>query len=239
MAAGSEGLLQSLMFSSDAVVRDGKIWQLVTYAFIHTPPYWLFLFELYLLVVFGREIESYLGRVVFIKLYLILLLAPVVFLSLCDFAGWRTIYEGSSALHFGVFVAFALIYPTAEMLFGIQAKWIALALLAISSLQCLALSNYEALAVLAIDCVAACLYIGFQQGRFEFRIPRRAAKDEPIPRSVAREVSPQPRDDSDAIHAIDPILEKISRHGLGSLTSRERERLEKARVQLIAKDGRP
>jgi len=41
----------------------------------------------------------------------------------------------------------------------------------------------------------------------------------------------------DALDAIDPILEKISRHGIGSLTPRERERLEKARAHLIAKDG--
>jgi len=235
MAAGSEALLQSLMFSSDAVVRDGRIWQLATYAFVHTPPYWVFLFELYLLVVFGREIETYLGRAVFIKLYLLLLLAPVVFLALCDFAGWRTIYAGSSALHFGVFVAFALIYPTAEILFGIQARWIALALLAINSLQCLALSNYEALAVLAVDCVSACLYIGIVQGRFELRLPERKQRKQPSSRPAA------PRNSEpvveNAIDAIDPILEKISRKGIGSLTPRERDRLEKARAQLIAKDG--
>ena len=235
MAAGSEALLQSLMFSSDSVVRDRSLWQLCTYAFVHTPPYWVFLFELYLLVVFGREIESYLGRAAFVKLYLLLLLAPSVFLTACDFAGWHTIYDGSSALHFGVFVAFALIYPTAEILFSIQAKWIALALLAINSLQCLALSNYEALAVLAVDCISACLFIGFQQGRFTFRLPERSQKVRPEPRpAVAR--NPEPSS-GDAIDAIDPILEKISRHGIGSLTSRERERLEKARAHLIAKDG--
>ncbi len=235
MAAGSEALLQSLMFSSDSVARDASLWQLFTYAFIHTPPYWVFLFELYLLVVFGREIESYLGRSAFIKLYLILLLAPSVFLTLCDFAGWRTIYAGSSALHFGVFVAFALIYPTAEILFTIQAKWIALALLAINSLQCLALSDYQSLAVLAVDCVSACLFIGFQQGRFTFRLPERPQKKQHSPRPVARP-NPEPASE-DALEAIDPILEKISRHGIGSLTPRERERLEKARARLIAKDG--
>ena len=235
MAAGSEALLQSLMFSSDAVVRDGKIWQLFTYAFVHTPPYWVFLFELYLLVVFGREIESYLGRAVFIKLYVLLLLAPSVFLTLCDFADWRTIYDGSSALHFGVFVAFALIYPTAEIFFGIQAKWIALALLAVNSLQCLALSNYEALAVLAVDCFSACLYIGFQQGRFTFRLPGRMPKTVAAARPAVRR-NPEP-ERADALDSLAPILEKLSRHCIGSLTPRERDRLEKARARLIAKDA--
>jgi hypothetical protein len=132
-------------------------------------------------------------------------------------------------------VAFALIYPTAELLFSIQAKWIALAILAINSLQCLALSNYEALAVLVVDCVAACLFIGFQQGRFTFRLPERPQKKQNPPRPTPRP-NPEPVSE-DALDAIDPILEKISRHGIGSLTPRERERLEKARAHLIAKDG--
>jgi hypothetical protein len=38
-------------------------------------------------------------------------------------------------------------------------------------------------------------------------------------------------------NSIDPILDKISRSGIASLTARERERLEKARHKLIAKDG--
>ena len=132
------------------MVNELSLWQLATYAFVHMPPYWLFLIELYLLVVFGREIEGYLGRGAFIRFYLTLLLAPTLLFTAAEWLGWHTGYAGSSALHFGVFVAFALIYPTAEMFFGIQAKWIALALLAINSLQCLALSDYEALAVLAV-----------------------------------------------------------------------------------------
>jgi hypothetical protein len=39
------------------------------------------------------------------------------------------------------------------------------------------------------------------------------------------------------VDEIDPILEKISRQGIGSLTPRERERLEQARAHLLAKDG--
>jgi membrane associated rhomboid family serine protease len=234
MAAGAEGLLQTFIFSSAAVTGDFSLWQLATYAFVHTPPYWLFLIELYLLVVFGREIEGHLGRRAFIKLYLILLTAPTVLLTAGEWLGWQTSYAGSSALHFGVFVAFALLYPTVELFFGIQAKWIALALLAINSLQCLALSDYKALAVLAVDCVAACMFIGFAQGRMSFRMPIRQVKSVP---TVRQRADKEPAGDEDPLGSIDPILDKISRSGLGSLTARERERLEKARARLIAKDG--
>ena len=35
---------------------------------------------------------------------------------------------------------------------------------------------------------------------------------------------------------IDPLLDKIARHGLGSLTSQERAALERARAKLLEKD---
>jgi hypothetical protein len=40
----------------------------------------------------------------------------------------------------------------------------------------------------------------------------------------------------DPVDAIDPILEKISTHGLHSLTPAERARLEKARAALLQKE---
>ncbi len=232
MAAGSEMLLQTLGFSSMAVGQQGFVWQLFTYAFIHTPPYWMFLIELYLLVVFGREVESHLGRAAFIQLYASLVLAPTVVLTALGWAGWNTVTSGSSALHFGVFVAFALIYPTAEVFFSIQARWVALALLAINSLQCLALSSYDALAVLAVDCVTACLFVGWRLGRFDR--PSAPLKRPPVS-STRRQEKRTPVDDN-PLDAVDPILEKISRHGMGSLTARERERLESARSRLLAQD---
>jgi hypothetical protein len=240
LAAGAETALQTFVFSSAAVTGDLSLWQLATYAFVHIPPYWLFLIELYLLVVFGREIEGYLGRGAFTRFYLTLVLAPTLLFTAAEWLGWHTSYAGSSALHFGIFVAFALIYPTAEIFFGIQSKWIALALLAINSLQCLALSDYEALAVLAVDSVAACLFIARFQGRLSLNLhPRQrvsaAARSHSVPRP--RPASVAEVEDEDLHGSIDPILDKISRSGLASLTTRERERLEKARHKLIAKDG--
>jgi membrane associated rhomboid family serine protease len=235
MAAGAEAAIQAFAFNSTAVTRDLSLWQMLTYAFVHRPPYWFFLIELYLLVVFGKEIETYLGRAAFLKLYLFLLLLPPIVLTAGDWLGWPTAYWGSSGLHFGIFVAFALLYPTAEIFFGIQAKWIALALLAINSLQCLALTDYTALTVLAVDCVAACYLVGRMQGRFRVGWPRRVAKVAPplVKRTTPRRTDPPP----DVLDSIDPILEKISRDGIASLTPREREHLEKARARLIAEDG--
>jgi len=233
MAAGAESFLQTFVFSSQSVAHQWDLWQAVTYAFVHRPPYWLFLLELYMLVVFGREIEVYLGRKQFIQLYAGLLLAPPVLFVLAGLAGWPSIFWGSSTLHFGIFVAFTLLYPTAEILFTIQARWVALALLAINSLQCLALADYTTLAALAAESVAACLIVGYFQGRFSSSYPKETIriKVRPNPRE------PRPSAIDDNLDSIDPILEKISRQGMNSLSARERERLQNASAKLLAKDS--
>ncbi len=235
MAAGAEGFLQAFVFSSQAVTKDYSLWQICTYAFVHRPSYWLLLVELYLLVAFGKEIEIFLGRKAFIKLYAGLLVAPPLVLAAASWAGWPSIYWGSSALHFGVFVAFALLYPTVEIFFSIQARWVALALLAINSLQCLALADYTSLTALGVDCVTACFIVGYFQGRFD-RPERPVIRARAIP---FRQTAPTRTEipEEDAIVSIDPILEKISRSGMGSLNARERQLLEQARAQLIAKDA--
>jgi len=230
MAAGAEALIQSLQFSSRAVVEHFALWQVVTYAFVH-PPDLLFLLEIYLLVVFGREIEGYLGRNAFLRLYAGLLLLPPIVLLAAGLAGFPSIYMGSSALHFGVFIAFATLYPTAQIFFSIQARWIALALFAISALQYLAYSMGTSLIVLAVDSAVAFAGIQLLRGNWslELRLPRK--------RSRLRVVKPERPGERGAPPAsIDAILEKISKSGMGSLTSKERTQLEKARAELLEKD---
>jgi len=59
---------------------------------------------------FGREVERFLGQRAYIYLYSILLLAPALVLTIWGL--WQPAgLAGSPALHFGIFVAFATIYP--------------------------------------------------------------------------------------------------------------------------------
>lgn len=229
MAAGARGMLLAMFgFSSSRVLGDFAIWQFVTYAFVQTPDI-LFLLEIYLLVVFGREIETFLGRSAFLKLYATLLLLPPLVLSVAGIAGYPTWYEGSSALHFGVFIAFATLYPGAQIFFSIQARWVAIALLAISVLRCLAYSQMTDLAVLLLDAGAAFAAIQLLSGSWTFHLP--AAK------SHLRVVEPvRERRQTVPETTIDAILEKISKSGMASLTVRERVQLEKARAELLEKE---
>src|SRR5215210_7202608 len=101
-------LLALMMFDS-ASVLNGAVWQLATYAFVHPPSGLLWVaIEMYMLYMFGREVERFIGRRPFVLLYGLLLLAPALLLTLWGVKE-RTLLGGSSALHFGVFVAFAAI----------------------------------------------------------------------------------------------------------------------------------
>lgn len=231
MAMGAEALIQTLQFSSHSVLGNFAVWQLATYAFVH-PPQILFLLEIYLLVVFGRELESFLGRRTFLGLYAALLLAPPAILTFAGLFGVSTIYSGSSALHFAVFLAFSTLYPHAEVFFGIQARWVALALLAISVLQDLAYGHMAGLFVLLVSAIIA--YAGVRWIRGDWTLTDLF----PVRRKPALRVVRPSRDEEPAepLASIDAILEKISRSGMSSLTARERGRLEQARSELIEKD---
>lgn len=229
MASGAGAMIfKTFGFSSSSVLGGFAAWQFVTYAFVHPPDLW-FLLELYLLVVFGKEIESFLGRTAFLKLYAILLLLPPLVLTVAALAGFPSVYAGSSALHFGVFIAFATLYPTARIFFSIQARWIALALLAISALQCLAYSQTTDLGVLLLDAAAAFAAIKYLSGTWVIELPARNSRLRVVePAREPRQAVP--------IASIDAILEKISKSGMGSLTAKERAQLERARTELLEKD---
>lgn len=224
LAAGAEALLQALSFSS-AGVRGGAVWQVVTYAFVHPPNIW-FLLEIYLLVVFGKQIEQFLGRAAFLGIYAVLLLLPPLVLTLASFGGISSFYAGSGALHFAVFIAFATLYPSAEMLFGVLAKWVALALVGVSVLQALAARDLATLAVIVLDAGAAFVLVRWLLaggGLPEWPSLMSARRRPKL--TVVRGDEPLP---------VDAILDKISRRGIGSLSARERARLEAARLELLA-----
>lgn len=236
MAAGAGGLLQALTFSSDAVFHDLAVWQFFTYAFVHAPSIW-FAIEMVMLFQFGREVEKFAGRRVFLLMYgLLLVLTPLV-LSVVGLAQ-PTVFAGSGSLHFAVFIAFATVYPGAAIFFGIQARWIAIILLAIYSLQFLGANYWPGLLALWANAGFAWAFIRHERGHFALpdlrfwkKKPRfRVVRPEPARRSTARE-SATPSD-------MDALLDKIAKSGMASLTAQERARLEAAREELLKKDRR-
>ena len=235
---GGAGILGHLAFNSQLVWGRGEFWQIATYAFVHSPSALLwFAVEMYMLFVFGREVERFIGRRVFIVLYSFLLLAPTALLAIWGL--WQPVgIAGSPALHFGVFVAFATIYPSLELLLRIQAKWVALVLAAISTLQLLAYRDWPAMAVLWVSIASAFIFIRLRGVGPEFVWWRNLkARWEPKPKfQIVQRSAPRRVVEPENIHdSIDPVLDKISKQGINSLTASERRALDRARARLLKK----
>ena len=235
VAAGGGAVLNFMLFDSARVLGGGQIWRLATYAFVHSPSMLLwFAIEMYMLFVFGREVERFIGQRAYIGLYALLVFIPSLLLTVWGL-GQRTGLAGSVALHFGVFVAFATIYPSAELLLRITAKWSAVILGAIYVLQLLAYNAWTDLAVLLTSIV-----VGFCFVRLRGVGPELAwwenvkARLQPKPKfKIVPKPVPPRRDDADIAESVDPILDKIARSGIGSLTANERHVLDRARDRLL------
>jgi membrane associated rhomboid family serine protease len=236
-AAGAS-LLHYLQFDSAGVLSQGQVWRIVTYAFVHPPAGLLwFAVEMYMLFVFGREVERFLGQRAYVVLYLILLIAPPLLLTAWGL--WQpTALAGSPALHFGIFVAFATIYPRVELLLRIMAKWFVLILAAIYTLQLLAYHAWSDLVVVWTSIGAAFLFVELCGAgpelawldNFKSRL-RPKPKFHIVQKSTSRRVV----EPEDVYASVDPILDKIAKSGIGSLTASERQTLDRARNRLLKK----
>jgi membrane associated rhomboid family serine protease len=239
-AAGHSGVMNYFMFDSAAIWSGAQVWRLITYAFIHLPTgsglLW-FAIEMYILFVFGREVERFIGQRAYIGLYLVLLLLPVLVLTLWGL--WtRTVAASSGPLHFAIFVAFATIYPNVEFFMRIKAKWVALILAAIGTLSGLAAHDWQTLVVLWTSIGAAFLFIELRGAGPELVwLNDLKAKFGPKPKfHVVQKARPRRAAESDDVYAsIDPILDKISKFGIGSLTANERRQLDRERERLLKK----
>src|SRR5947209_6470707 len=238
VAAGGGGLLDLMMFDSARVLGSGQVWRLATYAFIHSPTQLLwFAIEMYMLFVFGREVEKFIGQRAYIVLYLILLIAPAAILTIWGL--WqRSALAGSPALHFGIFVAFATIYPRVELFLRIMAKWIALILAGVYTFQLLAYHAWTDLAVVWTSIGAAFLFIEIRGAGPElawWNNMKERIGPKPKLHVVQKSVSRRAVEPDDLYASIDPILDKISKSGIGSLTANERRLLNRERDRLLKK----
>ena len=234
-ASGSELLLSKLSFDSVAVLHGLELWRCLTYAFVNTPSPW-FIIGLVMFYIFGRDVEQFLGRTGFVRLYLGLLLLGPSLLIAATLATGRdfTLLQGWA--NFAVFIAFAALYPGAQLLFQITAKVFAWVFLGINALMLIDGRAWPEMTVLLAT--SALAWYAIRHGaalNFDFLTRLR-----PVSHRTSRprlRVMPPPQDTPiDPHRVIDPLLDKISRGGLASLTRREREQLERARTALLEQE---
>ena len=239
-------------------LRQGFIWQLLTYQLMHGGLLHLLL-NCWAIYVFGREVEEALGRKSFLTLYftsgviggLFQVLAEVLLPGM-----FSAQVVGASAGAFGLVAAFAVLYPERPLMLllffiipvNMRAKFLLLfsALLAVFGIVFPA-DNIAHAAHLG-GMLTGILFVRYaihwhwhwprrrqiraQPLRPLVKIPQRAAAQ--WSQSKARVDEDLPPDEF-LSKAVDPILDKISAQGIQSLTERERKILETAREKMAGR----
>jgi membrane associated rhomboid family serine protease len=236
-----EGIIDLINLSSYQVLH-GEVWRLFTYiTFLPTPSNAItFIFAMGFLYHFGKQVEDFVGRKVYLKLYAALVLIPSVLFCLVCLVWPQDPYLGGYGTIFGVFVAFATIYPSVPIniwFVNLSAKGWAFALLGALTLAYIAWHDWIGLG--GLWCDAAIGYFGLRligAGRgmtwlTEWLEDRRTER-------LARQRNFKVLEEKKASESLDAILEKISKQGVGSLDSRERAVLERARTNLLKRDQR-
>lgn len=222
-------------FSPADLWRHGAVWQLLTYPLLGWPGFF-FLFSMFCFYWFGVDVERYLGRSRYFKLLALLLLTPVALLSLWwSKTGVEYEYAGANDLTIGFFVAFATLYPNLEFWGWIPMKWLAFAGIVLSAMNYLPAHDWPGLTVLLASCGAGFGYIRFLQRGGSVELPE--AIKTLFKRRPKFKVVPRPSETENLHASIDPLLDKIAKSGLASLTPREREQLQRARETLLKKQG--
>ena len=169
---------------------------------------------------------------------LFLLLTPAALLTIWGLLE-RCAIAGSHALHFGIFVAFATIYPRVELLLRIHGEVGRANTCRHLHASTLAYHAWSDLVVLWTSIGVAFLFIELNGAGPELvwwnALKARFAskpKYHVLPKPRARTGGSR-SESEDVYTSIDPILDKISKFGIGSLTASERRQLDRERERLL------
>jgi membrane associated rhomboid family serine protease len=243
--------LRNLALSSDGL-RHGYVWELLTFQFLHGG-LWHLVCNLLGFWFFGRFVEARLGRAHFLGLYFLsgmvggLLQASLGWIFPNHF-GWPVV--GASAGIFGLFAAFATMEPETEILvffvLPVRAKYllyisagIALFFTIVPTDPVMAHAAHLGGTLFGVAYVrwgagSAWKWGDWNPFRGKLRRERmiRAAIMAPKLRRPRLDESQDLPSEEFISKEVDPILDKISAHGIQSLTERERRILEAARAKM-------
>jgi membrane associated rhomboid family serine protease len=211
-------------------LHNWELWRLATYLFVHdlNPPYFHILINMLLLWMFGTPLVEAMGERKFWWFYM----STGIFSGLCSLVFYTvtnnpTTVIGASGAIFGLMVAFAKFFPTQQFLifflFPVQARY---AVLIFGAVELISITSNDRIAHMAHlgGALYAWLYFTFEN-RGAMALTRwknrKAERAQQAVRQSEEEVGQLMVD-------IDPILKKISRTGMGSLSKEEKDLLEKA-----------
>jgi membrane associated rhomboid family serine protease len=213
-------------------------WGVFTYMFVHGG-LWHLALNMLVLFFFGPSLESRWGSREFLKYYVICGLGGVA-LSYLFLPAWVI---GASAAVYGVMLAFALNWPEAPIwvwgIFPVKAKWLVTFLFVVSLLSAMDGGNGGGVAHFAH---LGGLLTGFFYLKSDWRPGQRVKRFRSVVKARRMAIVPggdggnqardrtstrQEQEEERALYdAVDQVLDKISAHGMGSLTPKERKLLD-------------
>jgi membrane associated rhomboid family serine protease len=241
-------------------LKHGYVWQLLSFQFMHAGPLHLIMNGVTLWM-FGREVEEVLGKARFLTLYFLGgviggLLQALLGLVSDKFFGGSVV--GASAGIFGVVAAYTMIAPNRML------TMFAFYVIPINMKAKVLLWLETAVAVLGIFLPDAFgrglahaahlggILTGVAFMKFSMTVPESAwnpfeskRRKKELIRAVSIKIPKWPHGPAQSSgdvpeeefisREVDPILDKISQHGIQSLTEQERKILEKARNKMAKK----
>jgi membrane associated rhomboid family serine protease len=226
------GFVADFLGLSGKGIQDAYAWQFFTAIFMHAGP-WHLLANVSLLYLLGRDVESILGQRHFFWLYLAGSVAGE--LGHLLFMPASSVLYGASGGVVAVVMAYATILPELELdaivlvlPLRLKAKYLGYAVIGVATLLFLTVREGEMLhSALLGGCIAGWVYahlLGFGRPSFVQRaLHQRKANAERYRQMNAEQFIAE---------EVDPLLEKISRDGMQSLSRRERRTLARAREKL-------
>jgi membrane associated rhomboid family serine protease len=224
---------------SGSQAMRGFVWQPLTYMFLHADV-WHILFNMLMLWFFGREVEYFIGPKYFTRLYFFGGLAGAALWLAFNFSTGAYVIGASGAV-LACVIAFATLFPDREitlLLFFVlpvtmRAKYLAIGTVLISVALLLSGGGGN-VAHLAHLGGAALGYIYIKHLGYG-ATPRWLLWFQSVSEKLKPHRRPTPEQLSDEEYmqkVVDPILDKIAREGIHSLTRRERKILEAAKDHL-------
>jgi membrane associated rhomboid family serine protease len=207
------------------VLKKYYIWQLVTYMFLHGGFLHL-IFNMFILWMFGSELEARWGRNMFLRYYFITGIGAGMVYVLARYNSFIPTIGASGAI-FGLLLAFGLTFPNRYVylyfFIPVKAKFLVLIFGAIEFFAAFTgaqdnIAHFAHLGGLLVGFLYLKVFGGW--GKFWRRIIFTDRKSGDADVEI---------DDTDFEDRVNQVLRKLSRVGLDGLTSYEKEILEEAR----------
>jgi membrane associated rhomboid family serine protease len=221
------GLVPALVWSKFFV------WQLVTYMFLHGG-FWHILMNMFILWMFGAELERTWGTKEFTKFYFIAGIGAglinVLFAAMRPSTGFIPVIGASGAIY-GILVAYAMLFPERYVyvyfLIPVKVKYMVMFLVAVEFF-----STPQSNGVAHFAHLGGAL-VGFLYLRYELRWKLRRWSPGEMYRKLRAEALARKREEGlKLMDEVDSILDKINQIGYDNLTKKEKKILEKASDKL-------